>query len=149
MSHSRRIRRYSAFFQGWAQAFGNHKGSLDEEKDLNWLFGEDVQQQVGLIMSHRVKRRLYHLILAEHRDQVHLSLGPKTLGVDEASLPCCHRDKQAGETIRALLNDENEVHMYLSYHLFYPPGTRILTLSPKAPLPIIYKEIAPLQVTYD
>jgi hypothetical protein len=34
--------------------------------------------------------------------------------------------------------------MYLTYHLIYPPGTRIITLSRKAPLPLLYKEMAPL-----
>ncbi len=142
------IRRYSAFFQGWAQAFGNHRGSYDDERDLNWLFGED-DNQVGLIMSPRVKRRLFHEVLANHRTKIRLTLGPDLIGVGRAVIPCSYRDKQAITALHKLLEGGADVHMFLAYHLFFPSGTRILTLSPKMPLPIIYKEIEPLTVILD
>jgi hypothetical protein len=39
------------------------------------------------------------------------------------------------------------VHMFLSYHLIYPPGTRIITVSRRSPLPLLYKEMAPLPIS--
>ncbi len=148
MSEKHRIRRYSAFFQGWAQAFGNHRGTYDDERDLNWLFGED-DDQIGLIMSPRVKRRLFREVLADHRTQIKLTLGPERIGVGRAVMPCSYRDKQAIAAIHKILEGGTDVHMFLSYHLIFPSGTRILTLSPKAPLPIIYREIDSLTVLMD
>lgn len=37
--------------------------------------------------------------------------------------------------------------MFLTYHLIDPPGTRIVTVSRKPPLPLLYKEMAPLALT--
>lgn len=140
-----RIRRYAAYFKGWAQAFGNHQGVYDEARELNWLFSED--RQVGLIMSRPVRRRLFQEILAERRAQVSLTLGPEHIGVDRTLLPCGDAERQAARAIHDLLGSGEQLHLYLAYHLFYPSGTRILTLSPKSPLGIIYKEIQPLDVS--
>jgi hypothetical protein len=46
-----------------------------------------------------------------------------------------------------LLLAGDETHMFLTYHLIYPPGTRIITVSLKPPLPLLYKEMAPLAVS--
>jgi hypothetical protein len=43
-----------------------------------------------------------------------------------------------------LVASEGDLHLSQTYHLIYPSGTRILTLSRKAPLPLVYREIAPL-----
>jgi hypothetical protein len=51
--------------------------------------------------------------------------------------------------LRELLLGPEEAHMYLTYHLIYPPGTRIITLSQKSPLPLLYKEMAPLAISVD
>ena len=48
-----------------------------------------------------------------------------------------------------LLRDAETVHLFLTYHLIYPPGTRIITVSSKAPQLLIYKEVAPLRVSLD
>jgi hypothetical protein len=38
------------------------------------------------------------------------------------------------------------LHLYLTYHFLYRSGTRIVTLSRKQPLAIIYKQISPMQI---
>ena len=38
------------------------------------------------------------------------------------------------------------MHLYQTYHLIYPSGTRILTLSARAPLGILYRELPPLKL---
>jgi len=143
MSKERRIRRYTAFFKDWSQAFGNHRGGFDEQRELNWLFGED-HDQIGLILTRRLRRMLYREVLAHHETETTLTLGPKRIGVGSATIPMEYRDEEAVRTIRWIMDAPGDLHLYQTYHLFYPPKTRILTLSRKAPLPIIYKEIDPL-----
>jgi hypothetical protein len=46
--------------------------------------------------------------------------------------------------LRALLLGSDEAHMFLTYHLIYPPGTRIITVSSKPPLGLLYREMEPL-----
>jgi len=148
MPTQHQIRRYSAFFQGWAQAFGNHRGSYDEERRLNWLFGED-DDQIGLILTPKIRHPLFHHVLGEHCQELQLILETGRIGMDDLVVETSYRDEQAVRAIRSLLEGPGDVHLYLTYHLFFPSGTRILTLSRKVPLPIIYKETAPLQVLID
>jgi hypothetical protein len=145
MPADRLIRRYSAYFQGWAQAFGNHRGGYDEERELNWLFGED-DDQIGLILTPTIRRRLFHEVLAHHRTETTLTLEPDRIGIGRVSLPMGYREEEAARDIRWLFEARGDLHLYLTYHLLFPQGTRILTLSRKAPLPIIYKEFDPILV---
>ena len=48
--------------------------------------------------------------------------------------------------LRELLLGCDEAHMFLTYHLIYPPGTRIITVSSKPPLGLLYREMEPLTV---
>jgi hypothetical protein len=50
-------------------------------------------------------------------------------------------------TLLDLLKNAETVHLFLTYHLIYPPGTRIITVSGKAPQALIYRESAPLRVS--
>ena len=145
MPKKRSIRRYTAYFKGWAQAFGNHRGSFDETRTLNWLFGED-DDQVGLILTSRLRRILYREMLAHHETETTLILDQDRVGIGERSIPTNYRDEEAIRALRWLLDARGDLHLYQTYHLFYPPKMRILTLSRKAPLPIIYKEFDPLKV---
>ena len=145
MPNERLIRRYSAYFQGWAQAFGNHRGSYDEDRALNWLFGDD-DDQVGVILTPALRRLLLHEVLGHHAKKADLVLGPDRIGIGDISLPTGFREQEAARTIRWLFDAPGDLHLYLTYHLFFPQGTRILTLSRKPPLPIIYKEMDPILV---
>jgi len=49
--------------------------------------------------------------------------------------------------LRELLLGVDEAHMFLTYPLIYPPGTRIITVARKPPLPLLYKEMAPLPIS--
>lgn len=48
--------------------------------------------------------------------------------------------------IRGLFNSVLLVHMYLTSHVYYPTGTRIITFSTRKPMAILYKEIGPLHI---
>jgi len=60
MASERKIRRYAAYFRGWATAFGDHNKHFDEKRDLSWLLGEG---QIGLILTPRVRAFLHPLFL--------------------------------------------------------------------------------------
>ena len=48
--------------------------------------------------------------------------------------------------LREFLQSPDDIHMFLTSHFCYPPGTRIITFSRKKPLIIMYKEIDPLRL---
>lgn len=144
MPSKRTVRRYSAFFRGWATAFGSHEKAGDEEHGLRWLFREE---QIGLILTPDVKRFLYPLFFGRHRDDspsVTLSAG--LLRIEEVDIPFGEEDRRAFDATMELMRAEGDLHLYQTYHLIYPSGTRILTLSCRAPLQLVYREIAPLTV---
>jgi hypothetical protein len=142
MSADRTIHRYAAFFRGWAQAFGEHDMLEDPAQGLRWLVGQD---QVGLILVPAIKRLWFPLLLGHatedppevvlHADAIEIAAVRLGLGRDTGAplVP-----------ILALLARGGDLHLYQTYHLIYPPGTRILTLSTRAPLGILYRELSPL-----
>ena len=144
MSPERKIRRYSAYFRGWATAFGAHEKDADEERGLFWLYGKD---QMGLILTPAVKRFLFPLFLGRSRAEAPaVRLGAGSLRIDEVDIPFGDRDQRALDTLLGLLHLAGDLHLYQTYHLIYPSGTRILTLSRRQPLALVYREIPPLRV---
>ncbi len=144
MPTERTIQRYSAFFRGWATAFGSHDRASDEVRGLHWLFGEG---QIGLVLTPEVKRFLYPRFLGsrgEDAPEVEFSRG--ALRIDDAVLGFVEEDRRAFDVTMGLLSGGGELHLYQTYHLFYSTGTRILTLSCHPPLPLVYRQIAPLTV---
>ena len=55
-------------------------------------------------------------------------------------------ERRAFEVMMTLMRGEGDLHLSQTYHLVYPSGTRILALSRSAPLPLVYREIAPLEI---
>ncbi|MBL8397575.1 MAG: hypothetical protein JNL84_05430 [Candidatus Accumulibacter sp.] len=138
------IRRYAAFFPRWCQAFGDHvPDPYGEAQAVEWLLGEDC---VGVILLPEIRHLLMRNLLGPQLPE--LEFQPRAIRLngheytEEAVLG--HPGYLA---MRGLLRGEAATHMFLTYHLIYPPGTRIITLSSKAPLPLLYKEMAPLRVT--
>lgn len=143
MEQHRTIRRYSAYFRGWAVAFGVHELEEDGARDRQWLFGEG---QLGLILTPPVRRLLYHRLLG-HDAAPELALGPLGLCLGEDEPPLLESDEARPlAALRALIELPGDLHLYQTYHLLYPGGTRILTLSRRAPLGLIYREMAPLRL---
>jgi hypothetical protein len=138
------IRRYTAYFPRWCQAFGDHLPDPGGEgRAVEWLIGVDC---VGVIVLPEVRRILMHELLGPNRPELEFR---------QRSLRLNRHDYQEVEVLghagyaalwELLLRNE-EAHMFLCYHLIYPPGTRIITLSRKPPLPLLYKEMAPLPIT--
>lgn len=135
------VQRYAGYFRGWCQAFGEHRSQLDEDSGILWLFGDD---QVGLILSERLRRIAYRQLLVS-RNPPPLMIGIDFVRVGNLRYDAASDVERAGlESLRQLFAVVTPVHLYLTYHFMYPRGTRIVTFSRKAPLPLVYKTIAPL-----
>ena len=144
MASERKIRRYSAYFHGWATAFGNHDKHLDEKRDLLWLLGQD---QVGLVLTPSVKSLLSPFFLDDpekHPPQV--ELGPGYLHIADLEISFGEEVRRELDALMGLLEGGGHLHLLQTYHLVYPSGTRILTLTRQAPLPLVYREIEPLSL---
>jgi len=141
MTSERKIRRYAAYFHGWATAFGNHDKRVDEKRDLIWLFGED---QLGLILTPRVRAFLRPLFLTDQGEPPRVELAPGKLQIADVTLRLDEEDRRALDVVQGLLKVKGDLHLLQTYHLIYPSGTRILTLSRQSPLPLVYREIEPL-----
>lgn len=146
---TRSIRRYTAFFRGWAQAFGIHEKRFDETSELSWLVAED-DEQIGLMLTPTLKRQLFPCFLG-HRggDAPAVCLCRGNLCIGELEVPLDNDRVGIVSSALNLLREASELHLFQTYHLFYPSGTRILTLSSHAPMPLVYREIAPLTLELD
>jgi hypothetical protein len=166
MTEARLLRRHRAYFNGWAQAFGHHELLRDAQQGLRWLVGES---QLGLILDPSIRTRLrggdeqgLGGLLADDighpdagpavprplrqlglatRPPALIDVGSETLRLGRLTLRHC--PSAVVDAVRALLNQRTDLHLYETYHLVYPSGTRILTLSRRAPLGLIYRELAP------
>ena len=144
MATERKIRRYAAYFHGWATAFGNHEKHFDEGRDLSWLFGKD---QIGLILTPGVKAFLEPLFLANHgATPPQVALSPGILQIADAEVRFGEEERREIDAVMGLLKGSGDLHLLQTYHLVYPSGTRILTLTRQSPLALVYREIEPLFV---
>ena len=138
------IRRYSAYFPRWCQAFGDHEPDpVGEARAVEWLVGAD---SVGVIVLPEIRYRLMHELLGENHPEIEFQRRSIRLNrhhYDEVEV-LGHPGYAA---LRELLLGSEEAHMFLAYHLIYPPGTRIIAVSRKPPLGLLYKEMAPLTVS--
>ena len=138
------IRRYSAFIPRWCQAFGDHTPDPHGEAHaVEWLIGENC---VGVILLPEIRHRLMHQLLGKSEPRIEVSATAVTLN-DHTFVERSVLGHQGFGALRQLLRERTETHMFLTYHLIYPPGTRIITLSGQAPMPLLYREMAPLPVT--
>ena len=140
----RTVRCYTAYFRGWCQAFGEHDVLASQDEDIRWLIGE---QQIGFIPSREQTRALYREVLGKQLSSPLLEINPECVRVGRfrQALPEIWQE-QGQKVLTQLMQAENDLHLYLTYHFMYPSGTRIVTLSQRKPLPIIYKEIRPMDI---
>ena len=136
------VSRYSAYFRGWCQAFGEHEESFDEAREINWLC---AAHQVGLVLTDELRKRFQRKLLRDKSPALLLSRMQVELG-DSIYPLTREQDIEGMGTLMDLLRRDEPTHLYLTYHLLYPQGTRILTFSKKSPLAIIYKQMRPLKV---
>jgi hypothetical protein len=140
----REVRRYRAYLASWCQAFGDHLPEPGGEgRAVEWLVGEHC---IGAIVVPEIRVMLIRELLGSGKPRVLVGEGSMCLDdLDFRDAGVCGHPGYAA--LRDLLVNADTVHLFLTYHLIYPPGTRIITVSSKAPLPLIYKETTPLRVS--
>ena len=139
----REIKRYSAYFRGWCQAFGEHDSIPGEESGIHWLFTE---HQAGFILPQPIIRQLYREVLL-HREPQPLRFNPDSVNIGSLKFALeRHQEKQILAVIENVLTSGHDFHVFLTSHFMYGTEARIMTLSTKKPLTIIYKEIGKLRI---
>jgi len=144
MSYSRLIKRYSAYYAGWCVAFGEHEINYDENRQINWLFGDS---KIGFILSPQLKRIFFHELLGKHGHIPLVSIQESEIRLNEYRIPLAlEEDRQRLARLKEFFDSQEDVHLCLTSHFCYPQGTRIITFTKKKPLIIMYKEIQPIKV---
>ncbi len=144
MALNRLIKRYSAYYSGWCVAFGEHKVVYDENKDINWLHGES---QVGFALAPKLKKILVRELLSRHVDIPEITLADAYVKINDKHYEFqTEDDAREMKLLKGFFKTPDEIHMFLTCHFCYPPGTKIVTFSTKKPLIIMYKEIKPLRL---
>ncbi|MGB4910817.1 MAG: hypothetical protein WBO95_01490 [Candidatus Dechloromonas phosphoritropha] len=140
----REVRRYRSYFPSWCQTFGDHvPDQCGEGRAVEWLLGERC---VGAIAAPEIRNMLIRELFGSRKPRVIVRQGAARLGeLEYRDAEVCGHPGYAA--LLDLLVNAETVHMFLTYHLIYPPGTRIITVSSKGPQTLIYKETAPLRVS--
>lgn len=140
----RTIARYSSYYQGWCLAFGEHAIHYNENLLINWVEGES---QMGFVVSTDQTRSLYKELI-RHRDQVPVvELSETLVKINELEYEFVTEERPGARRFIEYVKGHRKLHMFLTSHFCYPPRTRIVTFSPKRPTIILYKEIAPIELT--
>ena len=137
------LKRYAAYYRGWCQAFGEHESVPGEDTGISWLFGEN---QIGFISPREQTKLLLREILRK-RETPTLTISRKSVQIGAFYYrPSKPSDESALLAVAKFLETGNGSHIFLTSHFMYGTGTRILTVSNKKPLSIIYKEIGAMQI---
>jgi len=140
----RKVQRYAAYFKGWCQAFGEHENLSREEHGINWLLG---RHQVGIILPEKLTKALNREVLGRQRESPNLTISQDSVRVGRFHYRLSATEDQRGiDALRQIVDNPGDLYLYLTYHFFYRSGTRIITVSRKPPLTIIYKQISPMYI---
>jgi len=135
--------RYSAYFRGWCQAFGEHDGIHCEQSGIDWLLAD---HQLGLVLPQAAVKALHREVLLHARTPT-LTFSEECIEVGELRIGLEKRQEQrALDAMAEILASPDAVHLYLTSHLLYGGGNRIITFSNRKPLLIIYKVIGTMRV---
>ena len=142
----REVKRYAAYFRGWCQTFGEHDSFADHDKEIYWLLTE---QQAGFVLPGTYLRQLYRAVLL-HETAPPLTFQSYQVQVGDFNFGLTpDREDLIRDTIGRLLSGSDELHVYLTSHFMYGTNARIITLSAKKPLSIIYKDIGRMKIRLD
>jgi hypothetical protein len=139
------IKRYNAYYQGWCLAFGEHEVNRAGGREVYWLVGED---RIGLALVPKLQRILNQALLRQHEKTPELVLENEQIKV-EGKLIYQLRDtldREGMQVFKKFLVRRDELHLFLTSHFCYPPGTRIITIASEKPSILLYKEMRPLKV---
>ena len=137
------IKRYSAYYNGWCLAFGEHETLYETEKNLSLIEGES---QIGIVTSVDIRKRLTKELLGHHDEVPLVELSENQIHVNKLEYRFSEEEAKAVSGFLRFMRKNESIHMFLTSHFCYPGGTRIITFSAKKPVIILYKEIAPLRL---
>lgn len=138
------IKRYGAYFRGWCQVFGEHESILVGERDNCWLIGE---RKIGLVLPKSQLKQLNGQILRHEQAPV-IIFTQKGVQIGELSFPFkSELEKKVLGAIEQLIDTGSDLHLFLTSHLLYGNGSRIITISDIKPQSIIYKEIGSMKIS--
>jgi hypothetical protein len=138
--------RHAAYFRGWCQAFGEHESIYRDDNGVNWLTAEG---QVGLVLPRPLIRSLYREVLLHKRAPL-LTFHHDRVEIGSLDIPIGKEyQKLALSAMGQVLSSNKSVHAYLTSHLLYGEGSKIITISNRKPLAIIYKEIGTMRIRLD
>ena len=144
MLFDRIIKRYSAYYSGWCVAFGEHDVSYDENREINWIHGD---ANIGFALTRKLKRVLIRELLGKHKGIPEITLGDSFVAINDLKYKFqSDADLREMEVLKGFFRSPDDIHMFLTSHFCYPPGTKIITFSTRKPLAIMYKEIAPMRL---
>lgn len=137
------IKRYGAYFKGWCQVFGEHESILVGEREKCWLIGEN---KVGLILpKHLVKQLNGEVLLHEQLPVITFTQQGVQIGALQFPFKS-ELEKRVLSAIAQLIDSGPDLHLFLTSHLLYGNGSKIITISNKKPQPIIYKQIGNIKI---
>jgi len=144
----RQLRRYAAYFRGWCQAFGEHEHIFEDANGVNWVTAAN-HLGLGLVLPKPMIKPLYREVLL-HRTAPPLLFRGKSIEIGSLVLNIHERHrKSVSGALEEILGQGNEAHVFLTSHLMYGSGSRIITISSKKPLSIIYKEIGSMRIVLE
>ena len=139
----RELIRYAAYFKGWCQAFGEHDGIQCKASGIDWLLAD---HQLGLVLPPDAVKSLHREVLL-HRHTPTLIFREDCIEIGAIRIPLeVKQEQRALDAMAEILASPDAVHLYLTSHLIYGGGNRIITFSNKKPLLIIYKVIGTMKV---
>jgi len=142
----REIKRYSAYFRGWCQTFGEHESIPGEANGITWLLAD---HQAGFILPKNLTRSLYREILL-HPEAPTMKIKGNTVKIGSFGFTLeKNQEQRTLEAIEKILEKGDEFHVFLTSHFMYGTDARIMTLSRKKPLAIIYKEVGSMRIRVD
>lgn len=137
------IKRYNAYYHGWCLAFGEHTVNYEEERDINWLFGDG---KIGLILSPDLRKQAQREFLGHHEEIPELVISNDMVWMNEFIYRLKNdTDRVNIRHMKDFLHNSQSMHMLLCNHIFYP-RTRIITFDKEKPITIMYKEMQPLKL---
>ena len=109
----REIIRYSAYFKGWCQAFGEHDGIQCKESGIDWLLAD---HQLGLVLPPDTVRSLHREVLL-HRHTPTLDFRPDAIEIGALRIPLEKKqEKKALDAVAEILAPDvrrRQPHHYL------------------------------------
>lgn len=142
-AHERTIKCYATYFQGWCQAFGEHKNISVNDRAGCWLLSEN---QIGLVLTRPLFRQLNREIFF-HGKTPTLVFDERGVHIGLFYFPITGKpENQVLGAIEQFFETGAVLHLFRTSHLLYGNGSRILTISSKRPKPIIYRETGTMNI---